>query len=128
VEEILEIDARSTPAPSAMADGNKINIDEFARVEMRVGEVLEAEMVPGSKKLVRMLVDIGTERRQVVAGIGKKYAPDQLLRRKVILVSNLQPARLMGIESNGMVLAAVAGDEPILAGFNEEVPNGARLR
>lgn len=107
---------------------SKISIEEFAKVEMRSGEILEAEMVPGSKKLVKILVDLGTEKRQVVAGIGKKYAPEQLLRRKVIVVTNLLPARLMGVESNGMVVAAVVGEEPILAGFNEEVPNGARLR
>ena len=106
----------------------RISIEEFARVELRAGEVLEAERVPGSKKLIRMIVDLGNEKRQVVAGIGRKYAPEALLKKKVILVANLQPARLMGLESNGMVLAAVAGEEPILAGFQEDVPNGTRLR
>jgi methionyl-tRNA synthetase len=106
----------------------RISIEDFSRVELRAGEVLEAERVPGSKKLIRMIVDIGSEKRQVVAGIGRKYAPEALLHKKVILVANLQPARLMGIESNGMVLAAVAGDEPVLAGFHEDVPNGTRLR
>ena len=107
---------------------SRISIEEFARIELRAGEVLEAEKVAGSKKLVRMVVDLGDEKRQVVAGIGRKYSPEQLLKKKVILVANLQPARLMGVESNGMVLAAVAGDEPILAGFQEDVPNGTRLR
>jgi methionyl-tRNA synthetase len=120
------------PAPVAVPvpqELPRISIEEFARVQMRTGEIVEAEMVAGSKKLVRLLVDIGTEKRQVVAGIGKKYAPEALLKRKVIIVANLQPARLMGVESNGMVVAAVGpGDEPILAGFNEDVPNGARLR
>ena len=106
----------------------RISIEDFARIELRAGEVLEAERVPGSKKLIRMIVDLGNEKRQVVAGIARKYAPEALLRKKVILVANLQPARLMGVESNGMVLAAVAGDEPILAGFQEDVPNGTRLR
>ena len=117
------------PVPEAKPqEPARISIDEFARVELRAGQVLEAERVPGSKKLIRMIVDIGNEKRQVLAGIGRKYGPEELLNKKVILVANLQPAKLMGLESNGMVLAAVAGDEPILAGFHEEVPNGARLR
>ena len=106
----------------------RISIEVFSQVELRAGEVLEAERVSGSKKLIRMIVDLGSEKRQVVAGIGRKYAPEALLHKKVILVANLQPAKLMGIESNGMVLAAVAGDEPVLAGFHEDVPNGTRLR
>jgi methionyl-tRNA synthetase len=106
----------------------RISIEDFSRVELRAGEILEAERVSGSKKLIRLIVDIGSEKRQVVAGIGRKYSPETLVHKKVILVANLQPAKLMGIESNGMVLAAVAGDEPVLAGFHEDVPNGTRLR
>jgi methionyl-tRNA synthetase len=107
---------------------SRISIDEFARVQMRVGQVLEAEKIEGSRKLLKLKVDIGTEVRQVVAGISEAYAPEELLNKKVILVVNLKPAKLMGVESNGMVVAASDGGRPVLATFNEDVPNGAPLR
>jgi methionyl-tRNA synthetase len=110
------------------ADEPKISIEEFAKVQMRVGQVLEAEKVEGSRKLIRMRVDIGTEIRQVVAGIASAYAPESLVNRKVILVANLKPAKLMGIVSDGMILAATDGDRPILATFAEDAPNGALLK
>ena len=106
----------------------KINLEDFARIEMRVGQILEAERVEGSRKLIRMRVDIGSEVRQVVAGIAGAYEPAALLNRKIILVANLKPAKLMGIVSDGMVLAATAGDRPILATFAEDVPNGSLLK
>jgi len=106
----------------------RIGIDDFARVEMRVGQVQEAERVPGSKKLIRMLVDIGTEVRQVVAGIAEAYDPAALLGRKVVIVANLKPARIMGIESNGMVVAASDGNRPVLVTFTEDVCKGALLK
>ena len=95
---------------------------------MRVGQVLEAEKIEGSRKLIRMKVDIGTEVRQVVAGIAEAYAPESLLNRKVVIVANLKPARLMGVESNGMVVAASVDGRPVLATFVEDVPNGALLK
>lgn len=95
---------------------------------MRAGQILEAERVEGSRKLIKMKVDIGSEVRQVVAGIAGAYEPASLLNRKIILVANLKPAKLMGIVSDGMVLAATAGDRPILATFAEDVPNGALLK
>ena len=110
------------------AEEPKISIEEFAKVQMRVGQVLEAERVEGSRKLIRMRVDIGTEIRQVVAGIASAYEPQSLVNRKIILVANLKPAKLMGIVSDGMVLAAAAGDRPILATFAEDAPNGAPLK
>ena len=113
------------PQPAVEA---KISIEEFAKVEMRVGQVLEAERVAGSRKLIRMRVDLGTEIRQVVAGIAGAYEPAGLLNRKVIIVANLKPAKLMGIVSDGMVLAATAGERPILATFAEDVPNGSLLK
>jgi len=106
----------------------RISIDEFAKVQMRVGQVLEAEKVPGSRKLVRMRVDIGTEVRQVVAGIAEAYEAAALLNKKVVIVANLKPARLMGIESDGMIVAASIGGKPVLATFTEDVPNGALLK
>jgi methionyl-tRNA synthetase len=109
---------------------NKITIDDFAKVEMRVGEVKVAEKVKGADKLLRMEIDIGTEVRQIVAGIAKAYEPEQLLGRKVVIVTNLQPRKLRGLESNGMIVAASIGDDgqPVLAGFLEDVPIGAKLR
>ncbi len=114
--------------PNPPAEEPRITIDEFAKVQMRVGQVLEAERVEGSRKLIKMKVDIGSEVRQVVAGIAGAYEPSSLLNRKIILVANLKPARLMGITSDGMVLAATAGDRPILATFAEDVPNGSLLK
>ncbi|MBN2320009.1 MAG: methionine--tRNA ligase subunit beta [Acidobacteria bacterium] len=106
----------------------RISIDEFARVQMLVGQVLEAEKIEGSRKLLKLRVDIGDEVRQVVAGISEAYAPDDLINKKVILVANLKPAKLMGVESNGMIVAASDGGRPVLATFNEDVPNGSPLR
>lgn len=106
----------------------RISMDEFLRVDMRVGQVLEAERVSGSRKLVKMLVDIGDERRQVVAGIGDRYAPESLINKKLIVVANLEPKKLMGVESNGMIVAASANEGAVLATFVEDVPNGAKLK
>jgi methionyl-tRNA synthetase len=107
-----------------------ISIDDFAKVEMRVGEVLSAEPIPGAKKLLKLMVDIGSEVRQVCAGIAEYYRPEQLAGMKVIVVTNLQPRKLRGVESNGMIVAASVGEDgkPVLATFNEDVPKGARLK
>jgi methionyl-tRNA synthetase len=111
------------------AEDNRISIDEFMKVELRVAKVLEAEAVPKSKKLVKMKVDAGTEQRTIVAGIAEAYQPEQLVGRTIAIVFNLKPAKLMGIESSGMVLAAsVDGGKPILVSFDQEVPPGARVR
>lgn len=107
---------------------NQISIDEFSKVQLRVGEILEAEKIEGSRKLLKLKVDIGTEVRQLVAGIAEAYEPASLLHRKIVVVANLKPAKLMGVESNGMVVAASADGKPILATFAEDVPNGALLK
>jgi len=108
----------------------KISIEDFAKVEMRVGEVKSAEPVQGAQKLMKLAVDIGSEVRQVVAGIAEYYKPEQLIGMKVVIVTNLQPRKLRGVESNGMVVAATVGEEgrPVLVTFKEDVPNGARLK
>ncbi len=95
---------------------------------MRVGQIIEAEKIEGSRKLIKLKVDIGSEVRQVVAGIAEAYEAASLVNRKIILVANLKPARLMGVESNGMIVAASIGGKPVLATFTEEVPNGALLK
>jgi methionyl-tRNA synthetase len=128
----------SSPAPPVpnpetrdlSPDSPKITIDDFAKVDLRAGKVLSAEPVPGTTKLMKLQVDIGTEVRQVCAGLAEYYKPDQLVGMRVVLVANLQPRKLRGVESNGMILAATEGDagKPVLVTFNEDVANGAKLR
>src|SRR5271166_385469 len=114
--------------PGPLPDG-KITIDDFAKVELRVGQVKAAEKVKGADKLLRLEVDLGTEIRQVVAGIAESYAPELLIGRKVVIVANLAPRKLRGLESNGMIVAASPeGGKAVLAGFLEDVPVGTRLK
>jgi methionyl-tRNA synthetase len=116
------------PAPESAGDG-RISIDDFMRVELRTARVLEAEAVPKSKKLLRLTVDVGTEHRTVLAGIAEAYRPEQLVGKTIAIVFNLKPATLMGIESNGMVLAASPeGGAPALVTFDESVGPGWRVR
>ncbi|MGO9796486.1 MAG: methionine--tRNA ligase, partial [Terracidiphilus sp.] len=106
-----------------------ITIDDFARVELRVAQILVAERVPKADKLLRLEVDLGTEKRQILAGIAEYYEPEKLIGRKIVIVSNLAPRKMRGLESNGMLLAAsLEGGAPVLAGFLEDVPLGARLK
>jgi methionyl-tRNA synthetase len=120
--------ASAAPAPASLAS-DKISIDDFAKIELRVGLVKVAERVPKADKLLRMEIDIGTEVRQVLAGIAEAYAPETLVGRKVVIVANLAPRKLRGMESNGMIVAAsLDGGKPVLAGFLEDVPVGARLK
>jgi len=116
--------------PAAQPANNKIAIEDFMKVEMRVGQVHTAERVQGADKLLKVNVDVGGEVRQIVAGIAQHYKPEDLVGRKVIVVVNLQPRKLRGVESNGMIVAASVGPEgrPVLAGFLEEVEVGARLK
>src|SRR5688572_28616188 len=107
-----------------------IDIDTFGQVDMRVGTIVVAERVPDADKLVRIEVDIGEQTpRQIVAGIAPYYSVDDLRGRRIVVVANLAPRKLRGLESNGMLLAASAeGDRPVMVTVVEEVPNGARLR
>jgi len=123
--------AAAAPAakPAATVPDGKISIDDFAKVELRVGQVKAAEKVKGADKLLRLEVDLGTEVRQVVAGIAESYAPELLIGRKVVIVANLAPRKLRGLESNGMIVAASPeGGKAVLAGFLEDVPVGTRLK
>jgi methionyl-tRNA synthetase len=108
----------------------KITIDDFAKVEMVVGQIISAEPIPKAQKLLKLQVDIGTETRQVCAGIAEFYKPEEVTGMKIVLVANLEPRELRGVESNGMVVAASIGPEgrPVLATFKEDVPNGTRLK
>ena len=119
----------SSPAEPATRPGT-ITIDDFAKVELRVGQVQVAERVKGADRLLRLEVNIGDEVRQIVAGIAEAYEPEKLIGRKVVIVANLQPRKLRGLESNGMIVAASLGEKgkPVLAGFLEDVEIGARLK
>ncbi len=119
------------PKPPFMPLAETINIDDFVKVDLRVGLVLSAAPVKGADKLLHLSVDIGepTGPRSIVAGIAKAYQPEQLLNRKVVIVANLAPRKLRGVESQGMIVAAsLEGGSPVLAGFLEDVPIGARLK
>jgi methionyl-tRNA synthetase len=115
--------------PTSVPDG-RIGIEDFSKVDLRVGVVLSAEPVKGADKLLHLKVDIGEpEPRTIVAGIAEAYRPEQMIGRKVVIVANLQPRKLRGITSNGMIVAAsIEGGKPVLAGFHEDVPAGARLK
>ncbi len=127
VAEAVSVDA--TPAPKE--ESNLIDIADFAKVELRVGQVLTAERIPKADKLLRFTVDIGEpEPRQILAGIAQYYSPEEMIGRKVVVVANLPPRKLRGFESQGMICAASYGEEgrPVIATFTEDVPNGARLK
>jgi methionyl-tRNA synthetase len=121
----------TSQAPAAApAVAAKIAIEDFAKVELRVGIVKSAERIQGADKLLKLLVDIGDEVRQVLAGIALSYAPEELVGRKVVIVANLAPRKMRGLESNGMLLAASVGPEgkPVLCTFAEDVPAGAKVK
>ena len=127
--------ATPTPAPpavpvaSAAPVDNRITIDDFLKVDLRVAKVLAAEKVPNSKKLMKLSIDVGTEQRTLVAGIAEAYEAEQLVGKTVGVVFNLKPAKLMGIESNGMILAASPeGGKPVLVAFDGEIAPGSRIR
>jgi methionyl-tRNA synthetase len=113
------------PAPSTP----RITIDDFMKVDLRVAKVLTAERVPKSKKLIKLTIDLGYEQRTLAAGIAEAYEPESLVGRHVVIVANLEPRALMGIESNGMVLAASPdGGKPTLIGFDVAPEPGSRVR
>src|SRR5580704_7875672 len=122
--------AASAAAANAPAADAKISIDDFAKIELKVGLVKSAERVEKADKLLNLLVDIGDEVRQVLAGIAMGYAPEELVGRKVVIVTNLAPRKMRGLESNGMLLAASAGPDgkPVLCTFAEDIPVGSKVK
>ncbi|HXQ26342.1 MAG TPA: methionine--tRNA ligase [Candidatus Acidoferrales bacterium] len=124
--------AAATPAAEGAAApaSAKIGIEDFAKVELRVGVVKSAERIQGADKLLKLMVDIGDEVRQVLAGIALAYEPETLVGRKVVIVTNLAPRKMRGLESNGMLLAASAGADgkPVLCTFAEDIPAGAKVK
>lgn len=105
-----------------------ITIDDFAKVELRVAQVLAAEKIEKADKLLKLQLDLGSEKRQVVSGIAKYYAPEELIGKKLILVANLKPVKLRGVESQGMILAASEGEQLVLATVSADIPNGAKVK
>ena len=124
--------AVQSPAPAAaapaVAQPAQITIDEFMKVQLKTAKVLAAERVPKSEKLLKLRVTLGSEERQIVAGIGKRYEPESLIGKTIVIVANLKPAKLMGIESQGMVLAAGDSDVRGLATFIEDVEPGTKVK
>jgi methionyl-tRNA synthetase len=118
------------PAPGATAapGGDRIDIAEFAKVELRAAKITAAEKIAGSKRLVKLQVDLGSETRQVVAGIAESYEPDALVGKSIVLVANLKPAKLMGVESNGMVLAGSEDGKAVLCTFDAAVAPGTKVK
>jgi methionyl-tRNA synthetase len=125
------VSSQAADSQPAGGETGYITIEDFAKVELRVGQVLEAERVPKADKLLRLQVDVGEATpRQILAGIAQHYPPETLIGRKIVVVTNLAPRKLRGFESNGMLLAASVGEQgcPVIATFTEDVPNGARLK
>ena len=117
--------AAQVPASAVPA---QITIEEFQKIQLKTAKVLSAERVPKSEKLLKLLVSLGTEQRQIVAGIGKRYEPESLIGKTIVIVANLKPAKLMGIESQGMVLAAGDSEVRGLATFVEDVEPGTKVK
>lgn len=116
-------------APKPVPADGKISIDDLAKIDLRVGVVKSAERIPNADKLLKLQVDIGEEVRQILAGIALAYAPEDLIGRKIIVVANLAPRKMRGLESNGMLLAAsVADGKPVLCTFAEEIAPGAKIK
>ncbi len=134
VKTVEETKPPTPPAASSAAPGEAptgvslLDIEEFLKVDLRVARVLSAERIEGAQKLLKLVVDLGTEQRQIVAGIATAYDPASLVGKRIIVVANLKPAKLRGVESRGMLLAADAGGRPIVATFEEEVAPGTRVR
>jgi len=105
-----------------------ISFDDFKKVELKVAQILEAERVEGSEKLLKLKVSLGSEERQILAGIGKKYAPEDIIGRKIVIVANLEPRSLMGFESQGMILAASGETGPVLLSPDSLVLAGTEVR
>jgi methionyl-tRNA synthetase len=127
--------ASSTPPPAVRPEETKkeaatvsISLEEFARVDLRVAKVLQAEKVPGADRLLKLTVNLGEEQRTVVAGIAQFYRPEELVGRQVILVANLAPAKVRGIWSQGMILAAVEGEQLSLLTVDRPIQSGAKVR
>jgi methionyl-tRNA synthetase len=120
----------NSAAQSAIPDTPQIAIDDFVKIDLRVAQIIVAERIPKADKLLRLEVDLGYEKRQILSGIAEWYTPEELLGKKIVVIANLAPRKMRGLESHGMLLAASHGEDgkPILATFGEEIALGSRLR
>ncbi len=123
-KEIKKISAIGEKIMSA----DEITIEDFMKIDLRVGKVLEAERIPNTKNLIKLKVDLGGEVRQIIAGLAKWYEPDYFIGKLIIVVANLKPKKIRGELSQGMLLAADAEEKPVLLTVMEEVPPGTRIR
>jgi len=105
-----------------------INFEEFQKIDLRVGKIIEAERIEGTEKLLKLKVDLGEEKRQLVAGIAKFYQPENLIGKEIVIVANLEPKTFRGIESQGMLLAADVEGRPVILKPDKEVPPGTKVR
>jgi len=112
----------------APAKDGEITYDDFAKVELKVAKIKEAVRVEKSEKLIKLQLEVGEEERQIVAGIGKAYTPEDLIGKEIIIVANLAPKALMGVESHGMLLAAGGGENPVLLTPEKEIASGAKVK
>ncbi len=104
-----------------------ITYDEFKKIDLRVGKIISSEDVKGSKNLIKLIVDLGTEKRQIITGLKRWYSPEELLGKTIIIVANLEPKKFMGMESRGMLLATVDTEKPILLTVDGEAPPGSKI-
>ncbi len=120
----------NSAAQSAIPDTPQIAIDDFVKIDLRVAQIIVAERIPKADKLLRLEVDLGYEKRQILSGIAEWYTPEELLGKKIVVIANLAPRKMRGLESHGMLLAASEGEngKPILATFGEDIALGSRLR
>jgi methionine--tRNA ligase beta chain len=106
----------------------KIKYEDFAKIDLVIGEIKEAKKVEGSDKLIKLVIDVGEETRTILAGIGKKYKPLNLIGKQVVVLSNIEPKKIMGIESEGMILAVDSVDGPILIVPHKKVSPGSKIK
>jgi methionyl-tRNA synthetase len=118
----------TTGTPTPPAGGELIDITDFAKIDLRVAEVKAAEKVEGADKLLKLQIAVGSEERQIVAGIAKHYAPESLIGKKIVVVTNLKPAKLRGIESNGMLLAASSAESVVVLTPEKDIPSGSKVK
>ena len=123
-----ENDVNNDSTNASTNNAAKITFADFTKIELRVAKVLEASEIEGADRLLRLRVDIGSEERQLVAGIKKSYAPEQLVGKHIVVVANLAPARLRGVDSEGMLLAAQTDDGPVLVSFDRDIAPGALVK
>jgi methionyl-tRNA synthetase len=129
--EALNAVSPATDQQSAAPRTSTITIDDFAKIDLRVAQIVVAERIPKADKLLRLEVDLGTERRQILAGIAEFYTPEELIGKRIAIIANLAPRKMRGLESHGMLLAASGEDhssKPVLATFSDEIPLGSKIR